>query len=213
MSVVRDSWSALSSARAKEYLKGYGHPSETSKRLLAEVIEGRAAGGRVSVLDLGCGNAHLFGFLAERGLDLSYTGVDFSEPLLEAAREAFAGDARIKLVQDDLEELGSVSGSFDVAVYSHVVEMLESPGRSLVRAAELADAIAIRFFEPPEHEFDTAEIRWLDTGDGKQVPYLRRSMSRDHYASLLTRLACSSVDVYRDEATTDQVHVLHYGKG
>ena len=52
-------------------------------------------------------------------------------------------------------------------------------------------------------------LRWLDVGADKQVPYLRRKMSRDYYRLILSRLGCSKVDIYRD-TTKDQIHVLHF---
>jgi hypothetical protein len=37
-------------------------------------------------------------------------------------------------------------------------------------------------------------------------------MSRDHYRLILTKSGCTAVDVYRDEISTDQVHLLRYGQ-
>lgn len=164
----------------------------------------------MSILDLGCGNANLLEYLRRRGLQGRYTGVEFSEPLLEAARAAFARDPAADFVRADVNDLGGVHGSFDVAVYSHVIEMLAAPERSLLAARGLARAIVIRFFEPPDHDFDSVEIREMEVGGGHGVPYLRRSMGRDYYRLVLARLGCTVVDVYQDEQARDQVHRLHY---
>jgi SAM-dependent methyltransferase len=204
------SWGSLTPERATEYLKTYGAPSEGSKRLLLEVVREHAGARPVSMLDLGCGNAQLYGYLREHGLDLDYTGVDFSEPLLEAARAAYAGDARARFVPADVNTLDGVTGRWDIAVYSHVVEMISSPERSLLAARGLADRIAIRFFEPPEAETDLVELRDMEVGDGSTVPYLRRTMGRDYYRLILAKLGCTRVDVYQDETSKDQVHLLHY---
>jgi SAM-dependent methyltransferase len=39
------------------------------------------------VLDFGCGTGHLASYLAARGIEVSYTGVDLVEELLEAGRQ------------------------------------------------------------------------------------------------------------------------------
>jgi SAM-dependent methyltransferase len=208
---LEKSWGSLTQERAAEYLRTYGAPSEGSKRLTAEVLADRFGAKPFTLLDVGCGNAHVFGYLREAGLDVDYTGVDFSDPLLEVARSALAGDVGAALVKADANTLEGVDGHWDVALYSHVVEMLSSPEASLVAARRLADAILIRFFQPPEAEVDLVELREMEIGDGSTVPYLRRTMSRDYYRLILTKLGCTSVDVYRDETSIDQVHVLHYG--
>jgi ubiquinone/menaquinone biosynthesis C-methylase UbiE len=193
---------------ARVYLRTIGAPSEGSKRLLVEVLSGMGTG--LSILDLGCGNAQLLAFFRAQGLDCDYTGVDFSAPLLEAAREAFAVDVRAHFLSADANTLEGVSGRWDVALYSHVIEMLSSPEQSLIAARRLASMIVVRFFEPPLFEVDSVELREMEVGEGSPMPYLRRKMGRDYYRMLLAKLGCRSVDVYRDETSEDQIHVLHY---
>jgi predicted TPR repeat methyltransferase len=207
---LESSWGALTPGRAREYLRTYGAPSEGSKRLLTEVL-GRVAGrGTLSIIDLGCGNGQLLEWFRASRADWPYTGVDFSEPLLEAAREAFADDPSAAFLHADVNTLEGVDGHWDVAVYSHVLEMIGSPERSLLRAAELADSIAIRFFEPPESDADLVELREMEVGDGATVPYLRRTIGRDYYRMILAKAGCKRVDVYHDESSKDQVHLLRF---
>jgi SAM-dependent methyltransferase len=212
MSVLERSWSSFSRGLAARYLKSHGHPSSSSKQLLVEVLEslsGRVRTGPLSILDLGCGNAQLYEYFKDQGLRCRYTGVDFSTPLLEIARANHAGDENATFVTDDVIELRHVAGRFDVALYSHVLEMLSSPEGSLRRARELAPTIVIRFFEPPELEVDTVELREMEVDDAATAPYLRWQLSRDHYRLMLANTGCRRVEVYRD-VTKDQVHVLRY---
>ena len=211
MDILQRSWGSMTRERASEYLKTYGAPSPGSKQLLLEVISEQVARRPVSLLDLGCGNAQLYEFFREGELDCEYTGVDVSEPLLEVARSNHEGDPRARFVQADVNSLEGVEGHFDVAIYSHVVEILPSPDRSLLAAKALADRIIIRFFEPPEAGHDLVELREMEIGDGTTVPYIRRTMGRDYYRLLLSKLGCKRVDIYQDETAKDQVHVLHYG--
>jgi ubiquinone/menaquinone biosynthesis C-methylase UbiE len=206
--ILKRSWNAFTREHAEGYLTSIGHPSLNSRRILADVVLGM--GRSVSVLDLGCGNANLLEYLRHRGLNGTYTGVEFSEPLLDAARSVFASDAAARFVRADVNDLDGVSGSFDVAVYSHVIEMLGAPEQSLLASQRLARAIVIRFFEPPDHDFDSVEIREMEVGRDRTVPYLRRRMGRDYYRLVLARLGCEVVDVYQDEQARDQVHVLNY---
>lgn len=159
---------------------------------------------RPKLIELGCGNGQLCEYFDEKGYVCDYTGVDFSDILLEAGRKTLP---HARFIKDDVNMLVRVSGKFDVALYSHVVELLVSPEASLVSTRKLADLIVIRFFEPPVFDIDAVELRWLDVGSEQQVPYIRRKMSRDHYSLILARLGCKRVDVFHD-SSKDQIHVL-----
>jgi SAM-dependent methyltransferase len=202
--ILARSWSAVTEGGSAY------NESLSGKQLLADVLKLLANGRRVSLLDLGCGSAALYDYLRRSGLDCDYTGVEFSERLFEAAQTTLAGEAGARVIRDDVATLSAVHGRFDIAVYSHVIEMLGSPEAALLAARDRARKIVIRFFEPPDHETDLVEVRELDTGDGKSVPYLRRSIGRDQYRLILGKLGCASVDVYRDEQSREQTHVLHF---
>jgi 2-polyprenyl-3-methyl-5-hydroxy-6-metoxy-1,4-benzoquinol methylase len=206
---LQTSWNAMTAERADAYLRTHGAPAPGSRLLTVEVI-GELCPGPVRVLDVGCGNGQMLELMRERGLDCDYTGVDFSEVLLDAARRHHAGDARATFIADDVTTMERVVGGFDVALFSHVVEMLGCPEGALARAHELARHTVIRFFEPPVHELDVTELREMEIGDGTTVPYLRRKIARDSYRLMLARLGCTAVDVYHDDGSTDQVHVLRY---
>jgi len=204
---LSDTWNAFSPEIALKYLKTFGHPSKSSKILLVDVLRGLTK--RISnprILDLGCGNAQIGEFFVENNFTCEYTGVDFSEVLLDAGIKALPN---AKFIKDDVNSLLNVTGRYDVALYSHVIELLSAPEESLYAASRLARIIVIRFYEPPEFERDSVELRWLDIGSEKKVPYLRRKMSHDYYRLILSRLNCKSVDIYRD-VTKDQIHVLNF---
>jgi SAM-dependent methyltransferase len=207
---LQRSWGAMTPGRAVEYLRTHGAPSAGSRVLTAEVIEELAGRKPVRLLDMGCGNGQMLELFREREMDCDYTGVDFSEPLLEAARARFASDGRAQFVAADVNDPEGLEPGQDVVLYSHVIEILASPEASLRRARDLASHTVIRFFEPPDHDVDVVELREMEIGDGTTVPYVRRKIARDSYRLMLARLGVVSVDVYRDESSTDQVHVLRY---
>lgn len=211
MGFLEESWNAFSPEVSSAYLKSFGAPSQGSKTLLADVLLEIAAGRSLRLIELGCGNGQLAEYFQERGLNFTYLGVDFSVPLLDAGRQAFSNNPAVRFVQDDVQSLAAVTEKFDVAVYSHVLEMLSSPEASLAASRRIADRILVRFFEPPDAEATKVDILDLNTGkdEGRPVPYLRWTMGRDFYRLILARIGVKRVDVYR-LPEKDQIHLLHF---
>lgn len=211
MSIVKDSWSSFDADIARIYLNGFGHPSERSKHLMASVLLELYGDRPFHLADFGCGNGHLYGFFRERGLNLRYTGFDFSPVLLQAGREGYTGDPAVQLLERDIQDPDLDLGTADIVLYSHVLEMLESPGASLAAARKMAPRIMIRFFEPPADRHDLVQIRMLDVGRGEATsPYLRRSISMDYYQLLLSKLGSTSVNIHRVGDDKDEVHVVDF---
>jgi tRNA (cmo5U34)-methyltransferase len=76
-------------------------------------------------LDLGTGDGRLLALLMDGRPDRRGVGVDSSELMLEAAKERFAGDQRIDLVCQDLNEPLAALGRFEVIVSSLAIHHLE----------------------------------------------------------------------------------------
>lgn len=77
-----------------------------------------------SVLDVGCGNGRFARFLREQELRFSYTGVDFSAPLLNEAQQ-YGQCYQRDLSKADLDGLGE----FDLIVALSTVQHI--PGRAM----------------------------------------------------------------------------------
>jgi ubiquinone/menaquinone biosynthesis C-methylase UbiE len=204
---LRQAWSSFSPEIARDYLKTYGAPSVDSKAVLTEVLKRAASGQALRLIELGCGNGQLAEHFLAQGLDCEYTGVDFSEPLLAAARQTFAGEARVQFVCDDVENL-KVEARYDYAIFSHVLELLPSPERALFNAKRVARRVVIRFYEPPVFEETRVELKEMDVGGGP-APFLRWKMGRDFYQLMLAKLGATAVDVYRSDSK-DEVHVIYF---
>src|SRR5262245_61129982 len=56
------------------------------------------------VLDLGTGDGRLLALLCRDRPEMLGMGIDFSAVMLEAARERFAGEDRIELIEHDLDD-------------------------------------------------------------------------------------------------------------
>jgi SAM-dependent methyltransferase len=77
------------------------------------------------VLDLGTGNGRLIALLQTDRPEMRAVGLDFSDVMLAGARERFADDGRVELVQHDLDEPLPALGRFDAVVSSMAIHHLE----------------------------------------------------------------------------------------
>jgi tRNA (cmo5U34)-methyltransferase len=74
------------------------------------------------VLDLGTGDGHTLALLLAAGRAGSGVGIDFSAEMLGRARERFAGDGLVEVVEHDLDEpLPTTLGRFDLVVSSFAI--------------------------------------------------------------------------------------------
>ncbi len=204
--ILEESWNSFSESRAEAYLKTFGHPSKSSRELLIDILRKDTNGKKFSVLDIGCGNAQLYEYMKSSGLNVEYTGVDFSEKLLEAAKK---NNPEATFIHDDVQTLDKINGQYDYVIYSHVIEMLASPEHSLMQASKLSKTILVRFFEPPVFEYDTVDLKMMETAENLKVPYLRRKMSHDYYDMILKKIGCQKLYIRKDNNSKDQIHIIH----
>lgn len=142
------------------------------------------------ILDLGTGDGRLLAVLRTVRPQMRAVGLDFSEVMLQAARERFAGDEHVELVKHDLAEPLPALGRFDAVVssfaihhveherkrslYQEVFEMLEpggvfanfahvaSPSHRLHTAFYAAIGIPIEEEDPSNRLLDVhTQLEWL----------------------------------------------------
>jgi tRNA (cmo5U34)-methyltransferase len=99
---------------------GYPRRAEGESVLLDHVPRGAPR-----ILDLGTGDGRLLALLQADRPRMLGVGLDFSELMLAAARERFAGDERIEIVEHDLGEPLPTLGRFDAVVSSMAIHHLE----------------------------------------------------------------------------------------
>lgn len=97
----------------------YNSPASHARReeLLEELSEYRRSGG---VLDIGCGTGLILDQAKARGWETA--GVEFTRDAIETVRSR-GHDIR----QAPLEEAGFEPGTFDVAIYTEVIEHINNP--------------------------------------------------------------------------------------
>jgi tRNA (cmo5U34)-methyltransferase len=84
------------------------------------------------VLDLGTGDGRLLALLQVDRPEMEGVGLDFSQIMLAGARERFAGDERIEVVEHDLAEPLPPLGRFDAVVSSMAIHHLEHDRKRLL---------------------------------------------------------------------------------
>lgn len=77
------------------------------------------------VLDLGCGDGRLIAVVTKARPEVtSAVGVDRSAPMLELARENFAGEKRVEIREHDLDDQLPALGTFDAIVSGFAIHHL-----------------------------------------------------------------------------------------
>jgi SAM-dependent methyltransferase len=154
---------------------GYGLVVETLARIRRQYL----SPSQRRALDVGCGAGYLLSRLAALGFEAE--GIDFDPELVAFARAHYQAQASVAR----LEDLGSLSSSFDLALLIHVLEHVEQPlallrdlaqvlvpGGSLLVEVPNADRFALRrslrrgeleWGEYPPHHltfWNAASLRW-----------------------------------------------------
>ncbi len=93
------------------------------------------------ILDLGTGNGRLTRVVLDAYPGSTAVSVDLSEDMLRAAREQFAGNPDVTLVQHDLDDALDVAGPFDAVVSSLAIHHV-SDDRKPTLFAEVARLLA-----------------------------------------------------------------------
>lgn len=132
MSVPAEEW------RDAEHVGRYlAHATEFPRRGEAEsALLEHVPGDVRRILDLGTGDGHTLALLLGERPEAQGVGLDFSEPMLAAARERFAREKRVEIVEHDLGRPLPALGHFNLVVSSFVIHHLaDERKRALYREA------------------------------------------------------------------------------
>ena len=173
--------------------------------------------GDETVLDAGCGTGQVTATLLERLPHGRVVALDGSRQMLDAARERFAGDARVSLVQADLEQpLPLAPGEVDAivststfhwvrdhdALFRHLAAVLRPGGQLVVDcggAGNIAAVLGIlRELGHEEHPWTYAGIEetearlraaGFERADVRLVPRVSRFASNEELERFFTTVA------------------------
>lgn len=130
-----DTWT--DETKASEYLGRVGRIEArlAGERELVQLIPASLS----RVLDLGCGDGRLVQVTLDARPALSEAiGLDYSPPMLEAARRRFESQPRVRILQHDLREPLSVEGPFDLIVSGFAIHHLSHDRKQSLLAESAA---------------------------------------------------------------------------
>lgn len=113
-------------------IKALSSGTEERRAIRFQVLSEVGIHAGASVLDVGCGFADFYAYLKERGIEVSYSGVDLVAELVQRARRSHPGlDARVRDLQSDPIE----PQSYDFVVCSQTFNLRfgDDPQLSLVQ--------------------------------------------------------------------------------
>jgi SAM-dependent methyltransferase len=172
-------------AAAGDSAKGVDWKGPEAQYLLFEVIESMGILPDSSVLDVGCGLAHLYDFLTSRGFRGKYTGVDISPALVAQARARLPhADVRVADVLDGAAPVEShdfvvASGVFTARLGTPVAEYEDYVEKMIRRMWELARAGAVFNMLTSYVDFEAEHLYYADPGK-----YLSLAKSMSRYVAL-----------------------------
>lgn len=142
----------------------------TARGLLGFIRAGR-------VLDVGAGDGAIAALLAPRAE--SYTLLDKSERMIEAARRRLASQCNVQFKVADMLELPFGDASFDQALLFNTLQYAETPGRALGEAARVlapGGTIALVTLAAHEHADVTGAYGHVQNGFSPRL--LRRLLEQ-----------------------------------
>jgi SAM-dependent methyltransferase len=142
---AKSGWDNFSPEQVEYFLRagpeGTEHPSRAK---VASLLDGLG-----SLLDVGCGTGVMFEVIRDQRPDLDYTGVDFTEQFIRAARTRYPSDAK-RFIHCSIDELVSLDRTFDAVLARHILEHLPDyvPATQQIYACAKRKLILV-FYLPP----------------------------------------------------------------
>ena len=181
----------------------------------------------VSVLDVGCGNGRFGVFLADLfGAELTYTGLDNSDALLERAEIVLAETGiNYRLENRDIVYDPPATGDYDLVALFGVLHHIPSNDQRRAFMRQLADRVAPdgilafaawRFYD--FERFRRRVIPWPDDLDVEQHDYLldwQRDVQAirychfvddDEHTDLVTATDLNEIITYRADGRTNNIN-------
>ena len=125
----------------------------------AEILAERVRPGE-SLLDAGCGGGYYWWSLADRGVEVDYTGIDYTPEMIQLAREELAPRAGLALDRFRVEAIEDLDEEFDNVLcfnvltnsphYAQPLERLLVAARKRILLREsMAEELVVRYTPDP----------------------------------------------------------------
>lgn len=203
---MTDAWRNIDSNVAKDYLRSRNSREQNSRHVTISIlkrIEKECRASFLEVIEMGCGNGERLDLARKQGLTCNWTGIDVSPALINECR--LRHPENIWLLGDvQFPEDVIGKSKYDVALFCHVLEMVQSPELALIKAKKIAATTIIEFFIPPSDTPDRTDLLFMPE---TKSPYLRHSINRDTYSQWLVRAGFEAVEIVKTFGTYE-VHVL-----
>lgn len=158
------------------------------------------------LLEFGSGNGERLDLVLGTGIKVDWTGIDISSALVESAtlrhpnQTWIVGDAEYpELVLGD-----ALTRPYDICLFCHVLEMIDSPELALRKAKRIGKITIIEFFEPPNGKVHKTEIKFLAESN---LPYLRHTIGRETYLTWIANAGFKNLTIHQTLGKYE-VHVL-----
>ena len=164
--------------------------SEAWRKRSAEILLSGARFSPKTILDLGCGTGKFLECFLRRKPWESATGVDFSEAMLQKARETVPGN--VMWLQEDFDSLPFLEASFDLVISGFTLRSVQKLPEFLGRVYRIltpGGKVAfldltrprnfwVRLFFFPYLKFILPFLGWLWSGNRKAYDFLSGSVRK-----------------------------------
>jgi ubiquinone/menaquinone biosynthesis C-methylase UbiE len=211
-----NAWRAFDPKFADNYLRSDGSREQSARNKVVSLIsdtyvdipiDENGIRRALRLLEFGSGNGERLDLVLDTGIKVDWTGIDISSALVESAtfrhpnQTWIVGDAEYpELVLRD-----AAIRPYDICLFCHVLEMLESPELALRKAKLLGKVTIIEFFEPPNGKAHKTEIKYLQETN---LPYLRHTIGRETYLAWVASAGFKNLIIHQTFGKYE-VHVLY----
>lgn len=166
----------------EKWERSAGIEARLLRRFRARVLAEARALAPARVLDAGCGEGVVSGWLAQALPDAQVTGLEARPEALAEFRRRHGPEPRLRAVEGDLYAMPFEAASFDLVVCTEVLEHLDAPGRALAEMRRVGGALLLTVpHEPFFRGGNLARGRYvgrLGSTPGHQSTWGRRGFTR-----------------------------------
>jgi len=182
--LLEQSWNNFDKEYAKKYLHYF--PKQLHNFAVEHIFRTK---NNPSIIDVGCGNCQLYNIIENFRRDFSYTGIDWSTPLLDSFD--YKNKNNCEIICGDILKEETYKKKYDCAVVSHIVELVDSPEKLFYMLSKNVEYIYVIWYEYPRFDFSHYELKnYVNSfNEEKNIfsPYLRSKLSQDYFNFILQK--------------------------